>query len=82
MKTPDEWMKCRDFLGGDDTVERMQALIAEVQQDAQCDLRNALQALYTAAFQYEDILHSDAMTLAEEVLEAFPAISPKSKILG
>ena len=40
MKTPAQWVKERDFLGGEyDTKERMMALISEVQADALADYK-------------------------------------------
>jgi hypothetical protein len=77
VRTPSEWTHCRDFMGGEyDTRARKEALIAEVQQDAQKDLRYALQALYTAALQCDSMPYSEALTLAAEVLTAYPANPP------
>ena len=39
MKTPKQWTKERDFIGGEyDTTKRMEDLIAEVQADARAEL--------------------------------------------
>lgn len=62
MKTPEQWVKARDFMGGEyDTNERAMALIAQVQEDA----RAALVKLVLEMVETFEALGGDAMARIE-----------------